>query len=123
MGESLPDRRLAQNQAIFRDFNERMQKNIKVGKNGNGKDDSFTDNSAKIPIDFFCECSDDKCQKQIRISPDTYNKIHEDKLQFIVLPDHQIERIEDIVERQPGYLVIRKHIEPPGPTGPLNRMS
>jgi hypothetical protein len=106
MKEAPQDRRLAANEAIYRKFNERMQKSINT-----------SDKHAVMPMYFFCECSDEKCQKQIKISPEEYNKIHKDKNKFTLICSHEVEQIEDVVNKNSEYCVVKKHRMPPSPPG------
>jgi hypothetical protein len=106
MKEALPERRLAQNEAIYREFNERMQESINT-----------SDNHATMPMYFFCECSDEKCQKQIKISPREYNKIHKDKSKFTLVCGHEVKKIEDVISENPEYCIVKKHAMPPNPPG------
>jgi hypothetical protein len=121
MDESTLERRLVENEAIFRKFNERMQKRmIEISKKANDGKQYQADRSSTTPMYFFCECADEKCQQQIKLSPLTYNKIHEDNSKFIVAPGHEIEKIEDVTDKQLDYFVVKKHMQPPKNPSRLN---
>jgi hypothetical protein len=121
MDESILERRLVENEAIFRKFNERMQKRInEINKKANDGKELLAERNSTIPMYFFCECADEKCQNQIKISPATYNKIHEDNSKFIIAPGHEIAKIEDVTDKQPDYYVVKKHIQPPKNPDSLN---
>jgi fructose-1,6-bisphosphatase len=121
MDESILERRLVENEAIFRKFNERMQKRInEISKKASDGKQYQAERSTATPMYFFCECADEKCQQQIKIIPAIYNKIHEDNSQFILAPGHEIEKIEDVVDKQSDYYVVRKHMQPPKNPDSLN---
>jgi hypothetical protein len=121
MDESTIERRLVENEAIFRELNSRMQKSLnKSDKNLSTVHSTHTNRSETTPMYFFCECSDEKCQKQIKISSKDYDKIHKDTSKFILVPGHEIGKIENVVEKHPEYYVVRKNLEPPKHPNRLN---
>ncbi len=58
---------------------------------------------------FFCECSDATCRQRIRITPQRWSEIHQNRRDFILTPGHQSLDVERVVESFPRYLVVRKH--------------
>jgi hypothetical protein len=88
--------RLAQNEAMFREINERLESHIQT----------FTDGEAELTV--LCECVDPDCTDRIRISPEAYAAVREDGRQFLVRPRHQCLDIEEVVERNDEYEVVRK---------------
>ena len=89
------DRRLAQNEALFREVNDRVE--------GVGRD--FR---SDIPYEFFCECANPDCTFRISLPPSVYESVRADSTQFMVLPDHYTPEIEDLVAKEETYWVIRK---------------
>jgi hypothetical protein len=77
--------RIARNEAAARDLNERL---------GMGT--------------FICECADADCNRAISMSRDAYDAVRRDPRQFFLVPGHEIEEAEDVIERQEGYYVVRK---------------
>jgi hypothetical protein len=114
MDESTLERHLVENEATFRDLNGRMQKSLnRANEDVDATYRTHTNHRATMPMYFFCECSDEKCQKQIKISPQAYDKIHKDNAKFILIPGHEIGKIENVVEKYPEYYVVKKTIQPP----------
>jgi hypothetical protein len=88
--------RLSQNQALFRDVNERVAKLA-------GEfvmDDALT---------FICECSDTECSAQIELTLDEYERVRSVPSWFVVLPGHEIPAVEDVYERSGRrFLIVEK---------------
>ena len=93
------EERLAQNEIVFRDVNERI-KELQSG--------SWDERSE---IGFMCECADATCMAVINLRTDEYEALRKNPRQFGVLPGHQIEDIESVVESHPGYLIVEKNLE------------
>ena len=98
LGNMDREERLAENEIVFREVNER----IKELQSGSWETHE---------IDFMCECADATCMAVITLRPAEYETLRSNPRQFGVLPGHQIEDIESVVESQPGYLVVEKHLE------------
>ena len=90
--------RLAENESLFRKVNERINE-LQAGE---------WDVEA---IDFMCECADETCLKVIRLQPAEYERIRNNPTHFVVLPGHEVEDVEDVVERHADYVVVEKHAE------------
>jgi hypothetical protein len=90
------EERLARNEAMFREINERLESRIQT----------FPDGNAELTI--LCECADPDCTVRIRISPEAYAAIRTDGRRFIVCEGHERLDIEEVVERNDEYEVIRK---------------
>jgi hypothetical protein len=88
--------RIGTNEAIFRSVNEQVR-----GLNATLA--TFTETMMIV-----CECGDRGCIEQIAIAPDAYARVREDPTCFVVLPGHELPDTEDVVDREPGYLVVRK---------------
>jgi hypothetical protein len=96
----VPDRReiaIAQNEALFRDVNDRRV----------GEDPGL--------IAFTCECGHLDCHAQVRLEPADYHAIREHDRHFFVLPGHDIEDVESVVEKRDTHWVIEK----PPELGPI----
>lgn len=57
---------------------------------------------------FVCECGNLGCNATVELSIDEYEEVRTGFERFLVLPGHEIEEIEDVVERHPSYLVVAK---------------
>jgi hypothetical protein len=85
----------ARNEEIFRRVNERIEA-------GAERHDVAT------PLPFHCECADAACVEKIEMPPSEYDRIASDVLRFVVMPGHEREEIERVIERRDGYLVVQK---------------
>jgi hypothetical protein len=71
-----------------------------------------------IMLLFKCECSDENCDQRISLRLSKYRELHIDRSSFIIKPNHQVESIENVIEQQPEYSVVRKNnvVDEPGDT-------
>ncbi len=106
-----PEQQLVENEVVFREFNEGVQKGFNRLKKI-AKEDSqeyLVHDTSNIPIHYLCECADENCQKRIVIKPSVYDRIHKNRKRFIVSIDHDVPSIEKIVHKEPNYFVVEKH--------------
>ena len=96
MAESREER-IARNEAGFRSLNESL----------GGQVHDPTTNFAG----FVCECGDMECAAILRGDMDRYEEVRADARLFLVAPGHEIEDVEDVVQRTEGFLVVRKHAD------------
>lgn len=90
-------RRIGVNEAFFRGMNERLQ------------DLQQTWELGPESLDLVCECGDAACTERIRMSPDAYRGLRSDAALFAVVPGHEGRGVEEVVRRENGYYVVRKH--------------
>lgn len=90
------EERLAQNEILFRDVNERI---VQLTDQWGGS------------LDLICECANDECMVRLELTLHEYEQLRQNPRQFAVLPGHEMEDIEQVVERNERYLVVEKHIE------------
>jgi hypothetical protein len=113
MTETVNEKRMAQNEATFREFNQKAQKAIdevnQIAAEDNGVDQYFDE---QMPLHFVCECGNEKCTKRIQLTLDEYNAAHTDERTFTIAPGHEIPSIEDLIEQQKKYSIVRKHVTP-----------
>ena len=83
--------RLAENEARFREINE--------GTRGV---------SDPEPNSILCECSDRGCVYRVTVAVDKYIEVRGNPRLFIVRPGHENLEIEEVVERQENFFVVRK---------------
>jgi hypothetical protein len=88
--------RAAQNELVFRAVNEQIVKMT----------DRFREQLSDI--DIVCECSDTTCVGTIRVKADEFVKIERTEASFLVLPGHEDESIELVIDRRDGYVVVSK---------------
>lgn len=101
---NLSQRRLVENEVIFRKFNQDAQKQI--------QEDYAAEDRQAIKLHFYCECSDIACLDRIVMDVDEYQTAHADTAQFTVLPGHQEPSVEAVVVERKGYSIVRKFIDP-----------
>jgi hypothetical protein len=89
------ERRLAQNEALFREVNERVETLA----------DRLVPN---VPYEFLCECANADCTFRINLPLSVYESIRADPQQFVVLPLHYTPEVEDLVVEEDDYWVVRK---------------
>jgi hypothetical protein len=92
--------RIARNEALFRDVNERVRELA-----------SRLEDEGPEPIRFVCECGQADCAASLPIPLAEYERIRARATQFVVAPGHEVPEVERIVERNEGYDVVRKHAE------------
>jgi hypothetical protein len=90
-------RRIGLNEAVFREVNERIRG--LAGRFG----------LTTQPLDLVCECGDATCAERIVMTLGDYERIRADPALFAVVPGHEAEDVEAVVEESKGYAVIRKH--------------
>jgi hypothetical protein len=93
------ERRLAENEALFRDVNE----SISATAANQGVDEHS--------YEFLCECSDAGCSQRILLSIREYERVRTSGERFALIGGHEDPQIERIVERHEGYFVVQK-LEP-----------
>ncbi|SRR5687768_11082144 len=89
------EHRLAQNEALFREVNERVE--AVAHRLGPG-----------VPFEFLCECANADCTFRITLPLGVYETIRADAKQFVVLPLHYTPEIEDLVVQNETYWVVKK---------------
>ena len=89
--------RVAQNEAVFRAVNERIE----------ALNEAFA--VVTETFDVVCECADSGCIKPIHVAIDAYERVRSDATLFIVVRGHEAPNFEDIIEKHNDYSVVRKH--------------
>jgi hypothetical protein len=89
------EQRMAQNEALFREVNERVEAVAhQLGPN--------------VPYEFFCECANADCTFRLQLPLSVYESVRSDPAQFVVLPLHYTPEIEDLIVKEDIYWVVRK---------------
>ena len=57
---------------------------------------------------FVCECGNLGCSETVALTISAYEEVRSGFERFLVVPGHEIEEIEDVVERHGSYLVVAK---------------
>jgi hypothetical protein len=121
MSISDAERRQIENEMIFRRINE------KVGTDLDALDAMHIEDGnihlirdKDIELYFKCECSDENCSVRIPMLLSEYKKIHADRNTFIVLPNHEVDPIEKVIQKSSTYNVVKKNNSTPEPSDTLN---
>jgi hypothetical protein len=93
------ERRLAQNEALFREVNERVS-DVSTEWTGDG--------SGLETLGLVCECGRQTCTKTLSIPRAVYEDVRRNGARFIIVPGHEIEDVEHVVERSDTYSVVEK---------------
>jgi 5-bromo-4-chloroindolyl phosphate hydrolysis protein len=93
------EERLALNEAMFREVNERVEERLGAVL---GEQDLLA---------VLCECADVGCNQRIQLSREAYERVRSDPAQFVVVPGHARSDIEDVVAHTDGYEIVRKRGE------------
>ena len=93
------EERLAQNEAIFREINERV---LEVAA-AHGSD-------AHV-YGLFCECSNTDCTLQLDLTLEDYERVRGHGTRFVVAPGHEMPEIERVVEQMDEWSVVEKDDE------------
>jgi hypothetical protein len=87
--------RIAQNEQVFRQINER----IEAGH--------WPADAAEL-VAFRCECASLGCNQLIELTLADYEAVRADSRHFVLVPGHEIPAVERIVDRRAAYLVVEK---------------
>ncbi len=90
--------RLARNQALYREVNERVK----------AINEAF---NSLLPLgDWLCECADPECSERLSLTHEEYEMLRADGSRFAVVPSepHVFPEVEDVVERHERYWVVEK---------------
>ena len=93
------ERRLAQNEAVFRSVNERIEQVSSAA----GADRHL--------YEFICECSNADCNLLLPMTVSEYEEVRKNPRLFIVAPGHELPEIETVVLRRGPYQIVTKRGE------------
>ena len=85
--------RLARNQVLFREVNERLREML---------DDSVGH------TEFVCECSNTDCIETVSLEVSEYERVRSQPNQFVIAPGHAILEIDEVVWESDRYDLVRK---------------
>jgi predicted ThiF/HesA family dinucleotide-utilizing enzyme len=60
------------------------------------------------PQVFMCECGRVGCNTTVTLALDDYEGVRTGFERFLVVPGHEVERVDDVVERHAAYAVVAK---------------
>src|SRR3954469_12141439 len=61
-------------------------------------------------LPLLCECARTECSSPIEVDPETFDRVRENPLRFLVAPGHEQLELETVIEQRPGYLIVEKHM-------------
>lgn len=99
----------ADNQVVFRKFNERIidvRNNLKETSDDNRKLQNIANDDDMSS--FVCECSDENCKMKLHLSLNDYQDEHGRDDTFTIAKNHEVPEIEQITNKTPGYIVVQK---------------
>jgi hypothetical protein len=88
------EERVARNEALFREFNERVE--------------DLADSGGADRVRFVCECGDLDCLDRVELTRAAYEELRSDPTHFVVAPGHENAEVERVVARGEGYHVVEK---------------
>lgn len=113
MGQTSSERRMAENEVVFREYNERVLKGFEelteIAKE-DGQEAYVANNDH--PLFFYCECSDENCRQRVQLKPSRYATIHKQRDRFIILCGHETRSIEQIISTEADFCIVEKFITP-----------
>jgi hypothetical protein len=91
------EERLAKNEIVFRDVNERIE------------DLAEAQGAREVPdYGFLCECSNVDCTLRLRLTLAAYEQARSEPSQFVVALGHELPEIEEVVFVGNDYQIVRK---------------
>jgi hypothetical protein len=88
--------RLAMNEALFREVNERIRE---ISDNFGQDNETY---------DFLCECSDPGCVERVVLTRSEYEKVRSDSARFVVAKGHVVPEIEAVVAHATDHVIVEK---------------
>lgn len=101
MSNNLSANRLIRNEQIIRNRNTALKKDLK-------KQFAGTKKAQFAPVSFICECSALDCTAKIVLTIEAYERIHQQKDQFVLAKGHEIEQIESVSRELPAFNIVEK---------------
>jgi hypothetical protein len=90
------ERRIAENEDLFRQVNERV------------KDLNRAFSVVLERGDYLCECGNEACVDRVSLTPEEYERVRAEATHFVVAPGHVVRDVESVVYIGEGYEVVRK---------------
>ena len=95
-GDDRRDRRVAQNENLFREVNERLRE----------LNESFETLLSEGA--FVCECARIDCIEQLELTQAEYERIRSGARRFVVNPGHVAPEAERVIDELPNHWVVEK---------------
>src|SRR5687767_5683676 len=94
-------RRIGENEVIFREVNERVRETNETFDVRTGD------------AEFVCECGTASCVERVRMSLAEYEQVRAEPTHFLIVPGHEGPAVERVVRREQGFWVVRKEVGEP----------
>jgi hypothetical protein len=88
-------RRVAANEALFREVNESIERGLWPGEE-------------ESVAAFRCECAQLECNQLVSLTPRAYEAVRAHGRRFLLVPGHERPDVETVVEQRAGYVVVEK---------------
>ena len=98
-GVDAREKRLAQNETLFREVNERIEELALA----HPKDEHI--------YEFYCECSNVDCDLRLSLPLSVYEQARSESALFLVATGHDLPEIEEVVLRGDGFQLVKKYGE------------
>ena len=89
-------RRIARNEAQFREINERLQSGLRQVRH----------TPEQLP--FICECGSRECDSSVLVTFEEYEAVRSDSRRSLVVPGHVFPEVERVVAGNDRYEVVEK---------------
>ena len=89
------EERVARNEALFREVNERIK-------------EANEEVPAGAESDFLCECGDPECTKPISLTLREYEEVRREPTHFALVPGHEDPEVEQVVAWNERFAVVAK---------------
>lgn len=103
--DKFSERRLVENELMFRAANRKVQKQIEKDRNKNAGPDT-------TKLQFYCECSNFHCRDRIKLTAAEYRQATSNQKEFVIIVGHQNQAVEKVVSQSDAYMVVEKYIDP-----------
>jgi hypothetical protein len=91
--DEVTKRRLERNEAVFRTVNEEIDDRVEMPST----------------LEYVCECADARCSVTVRMTHEAYRAVRDGgPNRYFVVPGHERDDLEQVVERNAEYLVVEK---------------
>ena len=94
MEENVEPERIARNESLFREVNERIVESAQRLAVGDAE--------------FVCECADPGCVSRVPATLEEYERVRSDGASFLLIPGHEDPRVEAVVDREDEHSVVEK---------------
>jgi hypothetical protein len=90
------ERRLALNETMFREVNERVEDMTKTFDSDTGM------------FEIVCECADKACTERLSVPTSVYERVRSDPTHFLLSPGHEDVTVERVIETFDSFIVVEK---------------